>query len=133
MKNNKNKQMKETYSLITSDVISNSLKQAGDIFICCSGFKSIRERSCMGKGEDLQKQKAFVDCREMFSIFICRTYLNGTTLKWFYLWFTDWVLLICGRHDEADLGRSHQTLQTAQLCNMCDMAMESIFRFLHST
>lgn len=31
-----------------------------------------------------------MDCRELFSNFICRTYLNGTTLKWFYLWFTDW-------------------------------------------
>lgn len=128
-----NRQMKETYSLITSDVISNSLKQAGNIFICCSGFKSIRERPCLGRGEDLWKQKAFVDCRELFTIFICITYLNGTTLKWFYLWFTDWVLLICGRYHEIDLGRSHQTLQAAQPRNMHDMAMESIFRFLHNT
>lgn len=49
--------MKETYSVITFDLISNSLKQAGNIFICCSGFKSIKERSCIGKGEDCRSRR----------------------------------------------------------------------------
>jgi len=76
-----------------------------------------------------------MDCRELFAIIFCRTYLNRTTLKWFtcgsktgcYSYF------ICGRHYEVDLGRSHRTVLTAQPPNMHDVAMESISRFLHNS
>lgn len=75
-----------------------------------------------------------MDCRELFTIITCRTHLNGTTLKWFTCSKTGcYSYFVCGRHYEVDLGRSHQTILTAQPHNMHDMAMESIFRFLHNS
>lgn len=78
------------------------------------------------KGERLWCWNIFMDCRELFAIITCRTYLNGSTLKWFtcgskagcYSCFT------CGRLYEVDLGRSHRTLLTAQPHNIREAAME---------
>lgn len=72
-----------------------------------------RERSCpIGEEERLWSWNVCIDCRELFAIIICRTYLNGTTLKWFacgskaerYSYST------YSRHCEVNLGRSQQAL-----------------------